>query len=226
MSGQILLHINKAGYGENSLFTPLKAIFEPGQCAVLVGPGGSGKTTLLKLINDEKLPGTQFWYEGIIDNPYDSGFLLPQHFSDELSFYMTDVEKQNLQNRFGISQHVDCQIERYNGVCYREIPRPVRKLLFLQKFLCGDQYSRVSFLLLDEPEAGLDALLMDELIALINDIKNEKIVIISSHHVAFTRAVADQVLYIKYGNMIYQDKTEEFFNAQNEDVQYLINMGC
>lgn len=226
MYSQISLDINKAGYGESSFFAPIQTTFHTGKCSVLVGPGGSGKTTLLKLLGGLNSLEKEFWFEGNIINPFSKIFLLPQHFSKDQVFRIDQNDIDRSKSFFAFSNLLINEIEKNQEISYEEMAKPTRKLLFLVKFLVSKEFLDTPLLLLDEPEFGLNELLQEELIRIINFIKVDKVVVISSHHVSFTRSVADQVIYIKYGNMVYQAETESFFNAQNEDVQYLINMGC
>jgi ABC-type phosphate transport system ATPase subunit len=68
-------------------------------------------------------------------------------------------------------------------------------------------------LLLDEPEADLDAESRDALANLLRSLSGQRSVVVVTHHLDFARAIADQVLLLVDGKVIEQGPATRIFHA-------------
>lgn len=81
-------------------------------------------------------------------------------------------------------------------------------------------------LVLDEPTAGLDPKERVRFRNLIADLGKESIVLLSTHIVSDIEQIADQVLMMKDGQLIYQDRWDDSYgNLENFYLQYIDEEG-
>jgi phospholipid/cholesterol/gamma-HCH transport system ATP-binding protein len=68
-------------------------------------------------------------------------------------------------------------------------------------------------MLYDEPTAGLDPILASTVARLINRLKEELSLtsVVVTHHLGLVRTVADRVLFLSAGSVIFQGSVAEFF---------------
>ncbi len=100
--------------------------------------------------------------------------------------------------------------------------------------LSGGQQQRVAiaralamepqFLLFDEPTSALDPELEGEVLKVLKDLAEEgKSMIIVTHNLNFAREVADRILFLEHGEIVYDGETENFFTANdNERIRQFI----
>lgn len=100
--------------------------------------------------------------------------------------------------------------------------------------LSGGQQQRVAiaralamepqFLLFDEPTSALDPELEGEVLKVLKDLALEgKSMIIVTHNLNFAREVANRILFLEHGEIVYDGETEAFFEAnENERIRQFI----
>jgi ABC-type branched-subunit amino acid transport system ATPase component len=166
------------------------------------------------------------------DLPFDQGQIahftqLPQ---SRTSTFFKLFRKHNLDvldciNKFWIDERKTSLLEYYYKTSIEILPNQIRKMFELMFFVLTNNDKLVW--LMDEPEVNLIGIdQQDTLVDLIKYWGKNKTIIIVSHNVEFTRKIADDILFVQYGKKIEQSKVDEFFASNNQDVQYLIKMGC
>ena len=81
-----------------------------------------------------------------------------------------------------------------------------------------------SFLLLDEPTSALDPELEAEVLKVISELSHEhKSLIIVTHNMAFARRVADRILFLEGGNIVFDGSSEEFFSSDLPRIKKFIS---
>ncbi len=189
-------------YGDKTILNKISYSFMPGNIYVIKGVSGSGKTTLLNILS-----GIVLDYSGeyIIDSNVIQDFR-KNHFVG----YMTQAS--NLFSNMTVIENlmmVCCDKEKINY--YAEL---FGVLSFLDKYpneLSGGERQRVALcrmllvdndlILADEPTASLDENNAKIIVKEFNKIKNfNKIIIISTHDNYFDE-IADQIIYLDYGNV-------------------------
>lgn len=94
--------------------------------------------------------------------------------------------------------------------------------------LSGGQQQRVAiaralamepqFLLFDEPTSALDPELEGEVLKVLKDLALEgKSMIIVTHNLNFAREVANRILFLEHGEIVFDGETEAFFEANDND---------
>jgi ABC-2 type transport system ATP-binding protein len=187
-------------------------------CA-LIGPNGSGKTTLVKILLGLLFPtsgGAQVFGQNCFDisNKYRIGFLAEEncfykHLSGEetLNFYgkllnLPYVERrdrvQELLKLVGMEHAAKRPLGEYSlGM--------LRRIGIAQALLADPE-----LLILDEPTNGLDPLGIEEVHNLILSLKERgKAILISTHLLAESDAICDQLILLHQGHVLAEGKTDQ-----------------
>lgn len=201
----------------------------------LLGANGAGKTTLMRLLCGILKPtGGSISMDGVDVTAEEYRALLgylPQDFGYYPDFtgmkflqYMAalkGLDKESARKKaaellklVGLSEVGKKKIKTYSG--------GMKQRLGIAQALLGDP----KLIILDEPTAGLDPKERVRFRNLIGDLGKENIVLLSTHIVSDIEHVADTVLMMKGGQLIYQGKwdeeqgdLEEFYLKQFEEEQ-------
>lgn len=186
-----------------------------GFCCGLVGPNGAGKTTILKAMTGMIKADKGEIY--LLDQPCGApvreelGILFDQPYFQE-DWTPLDIERsmkpfyrnwdtevyQNLLNRFSLDPKK--KFKKFsNGM--------------KQKLAMAVHFSHKSkLLLLDEPTSGLDPAARDEMLDLMREylLKEGRTILFSTHITSDLERLADFILYISHGNLIFFGEKDEF----------------
>ena len=214
-------------YGDKIILDSISFNIRQNKTLVILGPGGSGKSTLLNYLHHELPEPLTTTNEDYVFDKKILGYLTQKHtftlntfeeiFADE-NFNLKEELKKiwNDKNTISLlSDHINTSLA--------DIPRPVLKLLELTLFFTRHPDKEV--LLLDEPEVSLHND-MSPLINKINSLNGEKTIIIVTHNVELAREVADDIMFLKYGEIIRLSDKKSFLASKNEQVKFLIERGC
>lgn len=199
----------------------------PGKLVLLTGPSGSGKSTLLHCINGlapvhygGKLEGS-IWIAGretaakslwqiselvgtVFQNPNTQFFQFTVE--DEIAFGLehSGLDRQVIKKQ--INQVLeDIEIEHLRNRDIFTLSSGEKQKVALASIIAMDQ----PLLILDEPTANLDIPSIHELKKLLAKLKNQgRTIIISEHRLWYLRGLADQVVVIKDGQLVYDGKPE------------------
>lgn len=203
-------------YGTKCAVSQVNASFVPGVYGLL-GANGAGKTTLMRMIcgvlkatsgsirlNGKGIDelGEQYYsYLGYM--PQDFGFT-PEFTARQFMLYMAAVkglDKRQAKNRteellhmVNLSDVADRKIKFYSGGMRQRLG------------IAQAELNNPSILILDEPTAGLDPKERVRFRNLISDFAKEKIVLLSTHIVSDVSYIADTILMMKQGNILFQEE--------------------
>ena len=203
----------------------LSVTFARGQRTVVMGRNGSGKTSLFSLLNGLQRPQSgEVFFAGKTLN-YDRAGLLqlrqtvgmvfqdPDHQLFSASLY-EDVSfgPMNLGlPEAEVRSRVEGALELLDLTALLE--RPVHDLSYGQKkraCIAGILAMQPEVIVLDEPFAGLDAIMTHDLIATLNDLGEHGVtLIIATHDVEFARNWADDIIVLREGELLEQGSAEE-----------------
>nr|WP_253896175.1 amino acid ABC transporter ATP-binding protein [Solibacillus sp. R5-41] len=209
-----------------------------GETTVILGPSGSGKSTLLRCINLLEKPekGTISIDDIMID------LTKPVEKKDTLAIRQRTAMVFQSFNLFPHMKVLENVIEGPVTVLKEQRVNAVTKgQLLLAKVglshkmdsypskLSGGQQQRVAiaralamepkFLLFDEPTSALDPELEGEVLKVLKDLsEEEKSMIIVTHNLNFAREVADRILFLEHGEIVFDGATAHFFE-QNDNIR-------
>jgi energy-coupling factor transport system ATP-binding protein len=188
---------------ERAILTDLNLELAPQQLGLIIGPSGSGKSTLLEILAGMATgtSGGVYWLGQPLNN--EVGGLVFQF--PERHFCTNSVQDEL---RLG---HPELGAERVKGalsaVGLAEIP-----MLTSPHALSGGQQRRLALavqlirrpplLLLDEPTAGLDWSMRQQLVGLLARLKQEWTLLIVTHDAGDLLAIADKCWQIDEGRLI------------------------
>lgn len=197
-----------------------------GEMKVLIGPSGGGKSTLLQCMNYLILPDRgEIELEGRNVDPRNARELCA--FRQQVGMIFQDF---NLFDHLTAVDNVSIALRKVRGMGKAEArDRAVAELervglgdkaRLYPAELSGGQKQRVSIaralamdpkvMLLDEPTSALDPELVSEVLTVIRGLaQNGMTMVMATHQMGFTRALADEVLFMQEGRIIEQGSPRE-----------------
>lgn len=127
---------------------------------------------------------------------------------DDVAFVLRNLDYEEDE----IKIKVDKALSLVNALDLKE--KPTHFLSYGQKkrvAIAGSLVLDSQVLLLDEPTSGLDPNMTRDMIALINDLKEDKKLIVSSHNMDFIYEVCDYIYVLSKGQIIGEGKANEIF---------------
>lgn len=190
----------------------------------VVGENGSGKSTLIKGLLRLKVPQSGSVLVGDGLHPDEIGYL-PQQTAVQKDFPASayEVVLSGRLNTLGILPFysradkaiVEKNIQRLGignlkNKCYRELSGGQQQRVLLARALCAAKKA----LLLDEPAAGLDPVIRQEIYRIIEKINRETgiTVIMVSHDVRSAVEYASHILHLK-NTQVFFGKTEDYMKS-------------
>jgi len=208
------------GYEGRCIVQNLNFSVEKGDYLCIVGENGSGKSTLIRTLLglQEPMGGTVEFSDGL--SPKSIGYL-PQTSAHQLHFpaSVQEVVLSGRLNQLGFfpvyrkaDREAACRAMEELGIqdltrrSFGELSGGQKQRVLLARALCAAS----SLLLLDEPAAGLDPVVMQEMYALIHRIRKERGmgILMVSHDISAAVRDADHILHL--------DRYETFFGTKEE----------
>ncbi len=233
----------KAQYGEKVILQDINADIYAGQVTVILGPSGCGKTTLLKNIlrlHEPSLGSVMFWGTEILslDEP---------EFNDMLKRVGMLFQNGALLNSISVMENIAIPLEQHTRLSRRIIEKMIRVKLrlvglshaihLLPSELSGGMKKRAglaramildpSILFCDEPSAGLDPLTSASLDELILELKSQlnMTIVMVTHELASIHRVADRVLFMDKGRLLFQGTLAEAKEANIAQIETFFKVG-
>lgn len=209
-------------YGGKPALNQIYLNLERGKIIGLLGPNGSGKTTLIKIMNGLlRQSAGEIFIGGTkpgIETKYKISYL------PERTYLHSGMKVLEMVQYFQ-DFYPDFRIERAYDMLQRlQIP-PNERLKNLSK---GTK-EKVQLILvmsrdadlyvLDEPIAGVDPASRDYILrTIVSNYNRNASVLISTHLIADVEGILDEVVFIKYGNIILQAPAQEIRQREGKSV--------
>lgn len=208
------------GYEGKEILSGLSFSVNQGDYLCIVGENGSGKSTLMKtilglhspmkgkIITGEGLSQTEIGYlpqQTLVQKDFPASVreIVISGFQGKCGirpFYTKAEKREALENMKKM------RIDDLQKRCYRELSGGQQQRVLLARALCATQ----KMLLLDEPVAGLDPKVTQEMYALIDRLNKEFgiTVVMISHDLRAALQFADKILHI--GDKLFFGTREEY----------------
>ena len=220
------VHLSKF-YGNFAAIQDVSFRVPPGQVAAFLGPNGAGKSTTLKILTGylqatkgvARIAGLDIATHRIeaaakIGYLPENGPLYPQMTPLELLRFFGEARglaNGTLSRR--IETVVDqCKIQTVLEKAIHKLSKGYRQRVGMAQVLLHEP----DILIMDEPTAGLDPNQIREVRGLIRQLSSEKTVLISTHILQEVEAVADHVVIISEGRIVFDGTPAEM--AAGEDL--------
>ncbi|WP_027339495.1 amino acid ABC transporter ATP-binding protein [Halonatronum saccharophilum] len=232
-----MLEVNdlKKSYGEVEVLKGVSFRVEEGETVVIMGPSGCGKSTTIRCINRlteadsgdiifKGIPILDLQEDRLLEIRGEIGFVF-QNFN--LIGRLTTLE--NVMLPLIQSSLPKKEVEK-RAIGALEKVKLDDKLNSYSSNLSGGQQQRVgiaralvvqpSLMLLDEPTASLDPILVKEVLEVIEDLTkdSDKSVIIVTHEISFALKVADKILLMDDGIIVEEGSPDNIFEAPKSNV--------
>lgn len=212
-------------FGSKTALSKIDIKLKRGKITGLLGPNGSGKTTLIKLANgllhpdggeiliDGKTPGAEskaivsYLPEKTYLNDYMTVKEIIQFFCD---FY-SDFDKNralDMLARLGINENDKLK------TMSKGTKEKVQLILVMSR--------RAQIYFLDEPIAGVDPAARDYILeTIITNYDENAAIVISTHLIADVEKVLDEVIFLKYGEIVMHKSVDEIREDEGKSVDML-----
>lgn len=237
-----LENVNKT-FGSNLALKDITTTFENNQTTVLVGPSGSGKSTMLRSLNLLEMPESGKYYFDDLELDFKKGIskkeILEVRRETEMVFqnYNLFPHLTVLKNIIEGPVHVlkeDKESATKRAYELLEKVGLADKADAYPQQLSGGQAQRVAiarslamnprYILLDEPTSALDPELELEVLKVLLQLAKEKqSLIIVTHNLAFAQKVADKILFVEDGQILFQGPKDDFFNSDNQRIKNFLS---
>lgn len=204
-----------------------------GEVVVIVGPSGCGKSTFLRCLNLlEEADSGEILLEGkVINREKKNMHRVREQIGMVFQSYDLFPHKTVMENIILAPLLVQ---KRDKGEVRQEAEKLLERVGLKEKAksyprqLSGGQKQRVAIvrslimhpkvLLLDEITAALDPEMVREVLQVVLELAKEGMtMIIVTHEMEFAKAVADRVIFLDHGEIVEEEKPEEFFNYPKTD---------
>ena len=221
-------------FGNNLVLDDISFVIKNGDVVSIVGPSGSGKSTLLRCINYlEKPTSGDVIFEGNrVNKIVGKGIgMVFQQFNlfpnlSVLDNIILSPVKLKIMDR---ESAVKKAYELLDIIGLRD------KASNYPDELSGGQKQRVAIIrtlimnpdiiLFDEPTSALDPEMIGEVLDLIKRIADSgKTMLIVSHEMNFVKNVSNRVLFLEGGKILFDGKTDEFFDSSNERINSFLSL--
>src|SRR5450432_221743 len=220
-------------YGDFHVLRDINLNVKGKERIVICGPSGSGKSTMIRCINrlEEHQQG-RLIVDGIeltndlkkIDEVRRDVGMVFQHFN--LFPHLTVLENctlapiwvrkmpkaqaEELAMKYLKRVRIPEQADKYPG----QLSGGQQQRVAIARALC----MRPKIMLFDEPTSALDPEMVKEVLDVMIELAGEGMTMLCvTHEMGFARAVADRVIFMDRGEIVEQEKPEEFFaNPKNE----------
>ncbi len=199
-----------------------------GHSFAIIGESGSGKSTLIKLIFGLEKPDS-----GIGEILCRAGLVLQDPYSSLCpAMSVFDIVKEPLTMNNYIKDKQEIKSRVYEAL--QNVGLPPEELCDRYTHqISGGQRQRVAIaramitnpklLVLDEPTSMLDAEIKDDIIAILNNLKDKTGILLVTHDIDFATKVCGHIMVMKEGKIIEECHSEDIYDkAQNEYTKRLI----
>ena len=218
-------------YGENEVLKGISTKFYEGDVVCIIGPSGSGKSTFLRSLNLlEEVTKGQITVNGYdLTDPKTNVDLVRENIGMVFQDYNLFPNKTVLGNIIEGPTQVLKQPKKEAIANAHNLLAKVGLTDYGEAYpneLSGGQAQRVAiaralamspkYILLDEPTSALDPELELSVLKVLLQLAEEKqSMVIVTHNMVFAKHVADKIIFVENGEILYDGTPDEFFAPDN-----------
>ena len=230
---QLVIKNLKKNFDKKEVLKDINFEFEKGKIYGLLGRNGAGKTTLFNCLNEDlEIDGGEFY---LLDNekrnikPEDIGYVLstpnvPEFLTGrEFLKFFIEINEKRIKNKKTIDEYfdfIDIKKEDRDKLMKDYSHGMKNKMQMLVSII-----SSPDILLLDEPLTSLDVVAQEEMKSLFRSIKNDHIIIFSTHIMELALDLCDEIVVLNEGvlkevnsdNLDIKDFKEKIMEALKEE---------
>lgn len=217
----VIEHLSKS-FEKKEVLRDINFTFEEGKIYGLLGRNGAGKTTLFNCLNrDLKTDSGSFYIDTdsgrrevaaddigyVLSTPTVPEFLTGREF---LKFFM-DINEESIDNPRSTDEYFDymsIEPEDRDKLLKDYSHGMKNKMQMLVNII-----AKPNILLLDEPLTSLDVVVAEEMKQLLRTLKNECIIIFSTHILDLALDLCDDIVLLSHGELEIVEKV----NLDNKD---------
>jgi ABC-2 type transport system ATP-binding protein len=207
-------------YGEFAAIRQVSFSVPQGQVAAFLGPNGAGKSTTLKILSGYLAPSEGTARVAGVDVQTNRLAAVERlGYLPENGPLYPDMTPLELLRFFGrarglagtrLRQRIEdvvakCAIEAVIEKSIRKLSRGYRQRVGMAQVLLHEP----DVLIMDEPTAGLDPNQIRQVRETVRELAQSKTVLISTHILQEVQAVADRVIFIDLGRIVFDGTLEE-----------------
>ncbi len=219
-------HLSKH-FEKKEVLRDIDFIFESGKIYGLLGRNGAGKTTLFNCLNrDMKADGGRFFLEADGQRrdvvPEDMGYVLstptvPEFLTGrEFLKFFIDIHEEQLKDLRSLDEYFD-----YMGIFPEDRDKLLKDYSHGMKNkmqMLVNIITKPNLLLLDEPLTSLDVVVAEEMKQILRELKEERIIIFSTHIMDLALDLCDEIVLLNHGELESVDKTNLNSNEFKEKI--------
>lgn len=223
----MLLECNKLCkyYGNKATLNNIDLQLERGKIIGLLGPNGSGKTTLIKILSGILTPSggevkisdknigieTKKIVSYLPERTYLSDWMTVRQ---TLDFFKDFYEDFSVETALDMLQRLNIQPSEKLRTMSKGTREKVQLILVMSR--------NAELYLLDEPIGGVDPAARDYILKTIISSFNENAsVIISTHLISDVENILDDVIFLKYGDIVLHSDVDEIREQNGKSVDAL-----
>lgn len=209
-------------YGGKVALNQICLNLERGRIIGLLGPNGSGKTTLIKIMNGLLNPTAgEIWINGQkpgVETKYRISYLPERTYLHPGMQVMEMVQYfQDFYPDFRVDRAYDMlarlQIQPYERL--KNLSKGTKEKVQLILVMSRD----ADLYILDEPIAGVDPASRDYILhTIVQNYNRNATILLSTHLISDVENILDEVVFIKYGNIILQAGAEQIRRNEGKSV--------
>ncbi|WP_269450678.1 amino acid ABC transporter permease/ATP-binding protein [Stenotrophomonas sp. MMGLT7] len=235
--GTVAIHGVTKHYGDNRVLDDVSLHLPAGSVTAIIGPSGAGKSTLLRTINHlERVDAGFVAVDGELVGYRRDGDVLHELREAEIRRRRADIgmvfQNFNLFPHLTVLENVIEAPIAVRGASRADAERQAHALLArvgladkagaYPRQLSGGQQQRVAIaralalrpkvLLFDEPTSALDPELVNEVLAVIEELaRSGTTLVIVTHEIGFARRIADTVVFMEQGRIVEAGPPQQLF---------------
>jgi len=232
--------INKSFNQNNKILNDISFHINKGESVAIIGKSGTGKSVLLKHINGLLRPDSgNIWVDDILLN--DLSFSQLQKVRKKMAMVF---QFGALFDSMTVYENIEFAIESLTNSPKDKIKNNIYNSLSLVNLdgienlkpseLSGGMKKRVGiaraiaikpeYVLYDEPTTGLDPITSDKINSLIKKVSEKRKVtsIVVTHNMKTLKFVANKVIMLHEGDIIFDGETDELFSSNDSFIRYFV----